>query len=368
MTKPAKRRAPVNRGLWEDSDSQYNPDAQSIRASNRSGKFLRFILKATVFGLFPAACLSALVAVGVLVSAQSLTKPTVSSVDTNSSQGKAIAWTTVQSWLAADPSPLPDGRILSWDGFQRWDPPTPKDGRDKPLGYEYETHRFTLQRGSALFSAAVQVVVSGASASALGTPDLTPIAQVPDSGNTSPWFALPDASPSDAVNSAVKEWANAFTGDDASNLRRVVRDANSSHAYVTMSGVSKVVSARVVTAAYPVKKNNSDQVPDKTRMLVQVEVQFWWDGQEPTEEQKKQGPPKAPQVVTYDLLVQDADTASAYVTAWGGPGDAPRLTAHMNAMTGVSQDQQSTDANGSRRRTPPRPRRPPRRAQEAHRE
>ncbi|GAB6857908.1 hypothetical protein [Microbacterium xylanilyticum] len=341
MKKSANRRAPANRGLWEDADSQYNPDAQSIRTSERRGKFLRVLLRATVFGLFPVACICAIVAIGVLVSAQNLTKATVSSVDTNSSRGKSVAWTTVQDWLAADPSPLPDGRIMSWDGFQRWEPPKPKSDRDKPLGYEYETHRFTLQRGNALYSASVQVIVNGEAASALGTPDLTPIPLVADKSNASPWFDAQDASAGDAVNTAVKEWAAAFTSGDPSNLRRVVRDADASHVYVPMDGVASVVAAQVVKAAYPVKKGDPDGAPDKTRMLVQVQVQFWWDGQEPTEEQKNQGAEKTPQAITYDLLVQDADTANAYVTAWGGPGEAPRLTPYMNAMTGVDPEQSS---------------------------
>ncbi len=318
MKKSANRRAPANRGLWEDADSQYNPDAQSIRTSERRGKFLRVLLRATVFGLFPVACICAIVAIGVLVSAQNLTKATVSSVDTNSSRGKSVAWTTVQDWLAADPSPLPDGRIMSWDGFQRWEPPKPKSDRDKPLGYEYETHRFTLQRGNACTPRACRSSStvrprprSEPRTSPRSRSSPTSRTRPPGSTRRTPPPATRSTRPS--RNGRPRSPAATRRTCAASSGTRTPRTSTSPHGRRRIRRRRPGRQGRLPGEEGRPGRGagqDPDARPGPGAILV-GRAGAHRGAEEPG------GAEKTPQAITYDLLVQDADTANAYVTAWG---------------------------------------------------
>lgn len=151
-----------------------------------------------------------------------------------------------------------------------------------------------------------------------------------------PWFGLGTATPSEAVVSSVEEWATAFTSGDPTALRRLTRDQDASSTYVPLTGIETLQSAKITTASYQViPAADGKTKDDKTKMIVQVTLEVWWDGQTPTEEQLLSPKPPTAQKITYDLLVLQADTDAAYVVAWGEPGTGPDLKPKVNALAGV---------------------------------
>lgn len=323
------------RSVWEDPGTRYNAEAPNVHKENRRGKLLRVGVWIMAFGAFPLAVLFGFVSVG-LIQALNAEKPAqVESFDTNNSAGKPAATRALIDWLSADPSPLPDGQLISWDGFDVEEPPAPTDDTEKPVTYHFELHRFTLERNDSLYHASVQVVVDGAGVSVMGTPNLLPILDAPVTAS-SPWFGLGTATPSEAVVSSVEEWATAFTSGDPTALRRVTRDQNASSTYVPLTGIETLQSAKITTASYQVIPAADGKTKgDKTKMIVQVTLEVWWDGQTPTEEQLLSPKPPTAQKITYDLLVLQADTDAAYVVAWGEPGTGPDLKPKVNALAGV---------------------------------
>jgi hypothetical protein len=343
----AKRQTRTSRSVWEDQTTEYNPEAPAVIKALRGEKWKRRALYITAFGVVPLCLLLAAAQVSGAGQAKGEIDLAGASVVTNSSAGKSAAFAALQNWLSGDPSPLPQGLIVSWNGYTVEDPPPADPNKTtKPPTYRFETHSFTLARGDQMFTADVQVVVDGsASAMATSTPTLTPILNAELTQRVESWFGFDTTTPPEEVNDAVAAWADAFTSGDPDELRRAVQDKDADHTYLPLSNVASVVSTTAISAA---DVPTGDEGKKPTQMLVRVELRLWWAGEEPAEDDQS----KKPAPITYDLLIEDADTAAPYVVAWGPVGSAPTLKAHANAMRGVDVKQQADTGESTPGPTP----------------
>lgn len=251
--------------------------------------------------------------------------------------GRAAATMAVQEWLDSDVSPLPgQGKILSWDGAKVQPKPVVSDDSaqaQKLPKYDIEIHSFTLEDGlHSTYTVTVQVAVDpSAGAQVLGTPSLVPVAATDASifGNTSPWMGKVESTPPDAVKSAIKAWAKAFTSGDPDALRLAVQDDNGKHVYVPLSNVADH-TVEVIHSAY-IADEGSDQskkITKSTRMISQVQLSVEWVGAPARKDNATL--PK----ITYDLLIEKVGGGAPVIVAWGGPGTAPEFKAYQNALTG----------------------------------
>lgn len=250
---------------------------------------------------------------------------------------KAAAILAVQSWLAQTPSPVAGvGKMLSWDGATPVAKPTQtaEQKQSNPLPpYSLEIDHFTIVDGQGVtYHADVQVAYDPARGTqVIGAPDLTPIAASDTSSwvSSTPWFGLSSATAPQAATAAVDAWAKAFTGGDSDALRIAVGDGDSSHSYVPLQNVVSE-SAHITYSAYlPVNGVGPTQAnPHTSRLLAQVELSLQWAGQP-----QPQSGQKLP-LVTYDVILDKADTAAPVVVAWGGAGTGPTLKPFSNALTG----------------------------------
>lgn len=319
----------ARRSVWELEGVEYNADAPSVKRSRRTERRFRVTLTLLAFVAVPLAVLAALATLAAATTPPASTDPSAASRAVNDSIGKAAAVTAVDSWLASTPSPLPGGQIISWDGYTVEDPPAPTDSSTTATAYHFETHTFTALRAGALFTVTVQVAVDGAAATVTASPSLTPLANATVPGTIATWFGYSTTTPSANVSDAVSAWAKAFTSGDPGALRRAVADKDESHSYVPLAGVSSIANVNVVTSGYrPVQ----GQTAPPSTVIVRAQLSIWWTGQQ----QPTTGGQSTPTPISYDLLVQDADTASPIVVAWGGPGTGPALQAYGNALTGVT--------------------------------
>jgi hypothetical protein len=255
----------------------------------------------------------------------------VSSSGSSSSPGKVAATMQVEKWLKAIPDPLPNGRIVSWDGAYDIGPPTAKrDSSASSVGFEVEVNRFTVQGDPGIFEADVEVALTPLGPVALGGPSLIPVQVGPSAGTTAtqsgPWPGLlATSSAPPAVTQAVQSWADAYTSGNPATLALAVGDPNTADHYTPLSGVA-AVSASVIEAA-PVAAATADE------MTVEVNLDITWSDQ-PTNRQtaNSQSTPVNPQgpQTTLDLLVERAHTAAPVVAAWGPPGSGPTLYAYQN--------------------------------------
>lgn len=275
--------------------------------------------------------------------------PNPQSVD---SPGKSTAFVAMEKWLALSPQPLVGGRIISWDGFQEIEKPkqTPEQAKSTPLpDYSFESHKFTLADSSGnLFTSAVQIAVGpeDAGSVAVGTPSLIAIPPSAPISVTSPWFGFDRTSAPKPVVNAVEAWATAFTSGDPEKLLLTVGDDDSNHSYMPLYNVSSV-SSDVSFASYVPPADVENYVKGKPtgKMIAQVNLTITWKGAPPLGQGERNQTK-----ITYDILVDRADTASPRVVAWGGPGSAPTLVPFGNALVG--NDIKTTQGTGSTFVTP----------------
>lgn len=248
---------------------------------------------------------------------------TVSSTEVNFSAGKSVAQARVAAWLAQDPSPLPGGYVVSWDGFDPIAGGTPKNDTDNPAN-DAELHRFTLATlagdKTVFYDATVLVSVS-AQLGAIAAADPTLLPRTPDATqgwSSQVWPGYETAATPDAAAQSVTAWAAAFTGT-ADALRLYVGDEDSSHSYMPLSG------ARVLSTAIPSAGFIKVEGEETAKVIIaRVELTLAWSDAADAKGSKS----------VYDVRIEQAHTASPKIVAWGPAGTGPTLEKFGNAITG----------------------------------
>ncbi|KQO98744.1 hypothetical protein [Leifsonia sp. Leaf264] len=260
---------------------------------------------------------------------------TVNQVD---SAGKATAIQTVNTWMDAKPSPVDGGKILSWDGFDVQPKPKLTEDEAKAIpqpDYDVEIHHFTVvdRRGIQYLSDVAVAVSEANGSSALGTPSLNPVATSATGWSGSgTWYGLAPISAPESIRPAVKAWAKAFTSGDPDQLRLIVSDPDGDRSYMPLSGVKAVTVELGDNAGYVpefIDGRLSEATPKS--VVVQVKLKITWEPESGAEEPQYVGQ-SGDASITYDLLINKADTAAPVVVAWGGPGSGQHLKTFGNAI------------------------------------
>jgi len=337
-----------------------NLAAPVVRRSARSRKFQVSLLKWTIIVGTIAAVISMLsVAFGKTPVAPGAAP--ANSMQVNSSPGKAAATASLLSWLTSTPSPVPEGKVLSWDGFTTL--PAPKL-TDKQLhsgfttGFTVEIDHFTLQstRGNQqpLYTATVEVDIDASGTTTVpSSPTLLPtlagqttLAGSGSGNSARAWPGYATVSPPEPVATAVTAWADAYTGTSSDALRQVVGDTDSDHAYLTLSGANNL-SATVAAAG--TKPDTNGQAPlHPSTIIARVTLSLGWPGKTATDKSH------APQA-TYDLLITGANSGAPHVVAWGAAGTGPSLQPYQNAIRAALVDAGTNAGSGSTDSSPDTP-------------
>lgn len=314
--------------LWADGpDMLPRADITIPDAVSRRLKFNRFYVRVAVFSL-PVVLLSNIVMFSEVVGGDEAPAQVQSSVD---SPTKSTAMIEVRNWLAADPSPLPGGTVLSWDGAknqQEYKITTAENG-DTIEQQGIELHKISVTTPSgAIFTTTVQVGYSPVrGAQVIGKPTLLPTAPN-DTGswpNLKTWPGLVAATPSDAVQQSVRAWVTAFTSGDPNSLRLTVGDTQAGRSYVPLVQANATNVSLVEAASF--KNDDGTTNPEPDRIVARVTFNVTWDGQDV-------GSGARLGELTYDVLIDKANTAAPAVVAWGGAGTGESLTPFTNAVEG----------------------------------
>jgi len=306
---------------WFDAEEVPRAGVSDTERLARRQRLYRVVVWAAIIA-FPFAVL------GVLIRVTSPTTRTVlsaSSAGTGAvSPGKAVAYEELFAWLDQTPSPLPGGRVVSWDGAERVSPVRlPKGSADAGPAAPTEIDRFLVVSGAGtMYQADVEVVYGADGAYALGGPSLEPITAAPASAasGASPWpGVVPSTDVSSAVQAAINSWVTAYTSGSPEELRLSVGDPDGSVTFFPLSGIES--ASATATAVAPTGPAGSDEE------MVEVTLAITWDG-ESTDQAVSGGGP----ATTMDLLVARASTAAPVVVAWGPAGSGPSLRPYQNAV------------------------------------
>lgn len=309
---------------------------ESVRADvelntkiDRRAKLYRIWIRGSLV-LLPISCLAVISFLPTMLEAPPEIPAQINEIN---SPTKSAAITAVEAWLAQKPSPLPGGRILSWDGVEVQQ--NPSVTVDEATGQTVEKqglhlHRFTLvSESGSIFTTAVQVAYSEIRGSqVMSVPSLIPYA--PDDSSKWPslvsWPNLAPVSATDPMTQAAEAWAKAFTSGDPDMLRLAVGDEAENHSYIPLVQASANTVSIQDAAARPLSDGSAPELPEE--VVARVSFGVIWPGAV-----DKESKDKAPARLVYDVLIRKANTASPVIVAWGPAGTGESLTAFGNALT-----------------------------------
>lgn len=334
MARNANRKTDPKDNFWEhDAEELPRADMASVDLNAKRQKLYRIWVAGSVV-LLPIALLAIIASMPKLLEEPYVPPAQVNQLD---SPTKAVAMQTVRTWLAGQPAPLPGGQILSWDGVEIQAEPSitvNPDNDDVKEVQGLQLHTMTLlDSAGAFFTTQVQVGYSTVrGAQVIGTPTLMP--RAPDDKatwpNLTPWPNLIKTTTVDPVDQAINAWAKAFTSGDPDALRLSVGDQEANRSYVPLSRAT-ASDVRVGDAAKraPEKGDESNSLTEAlpSQLIVSVSFAVSWGG---ADSSLNSNLPR----VSYDVLVDQADTASPKVVAWGGAGTGESLKPFMNAVEG----------------------------------
>lgn len=243
------------------------------------------------------------------------------------SPGKSTAMESVRVWLALPAAPIPGARLVSWDGAEtqsRYEMIIDKDSGKEIETLGRELHRFTVAgKGGHLYKVTTQTTFAPLrGANVIGIPTVTPLApdNVASLVLTSSWPDLVDSTAPEGATTAVQAWAEAFTSGEPERLLQAVGDPDSTHGYLPLTGVKKATATIEASA-------NDEEMEKLGTLVARVDLAMEWAGEKYDNDQ---GP-----IISYDVLIAKADTASPVVVSWGPVGTGHELKPFDNAYPGL---------------------------------
>lgn len=320
---------PATLGWLDNADELPRADIEMKDRAEKRQKFFRRSIVGIVYVAFPLSMLCNFAVVPKVLDA----KPVVAAQQSQlTSETKPAAMLAVQTWLAQNPSPLPGGQLLSWDGVDIQAQPDISVNPDNGQTTEkqgLQLHHMTVAASTGqVFDTTVQVGYSKfRGAQVIGLPTLIP--RAPDDKaqwpNLTSWPNRTKVTPSDAAVQAVNAWVDAFTSGNPDKLRLAVGDTADNRSYVPLTQVT--ASAVNVPEAAARIDPKADSSTKPSEIIARVTFAVQWQGQ-------ALGQAQTPSRVSYDVLIKKADTAAPVVVAWGGVGTGESLTQYMNAVEG----------------------------------
>lgn len=317
------RRAAAGDAFFTDSAYELpRADIEGVTKAKSRAKFMRgYVIASCILLPFTAVGYLALLP-GYLNAADAATAAQIT-LDT---PAKAAATNAISQWLNSDADPLPGGFMLSWDGTMDSIAPTvvTDENGQQTATPGLETHKFTLgTKSGALFTSTVQVSwddINGPQVT--GGPSLDPQApSVAGDSGVDLWPGTSVSTPSEALPQSVEAWVESYTSGQPDKLRLATGDPSSDNSYVPLVQVASADKVKVGASA----------TREDGLTIARVSFDIRWEGT-PVDDRGEPLTPSA--TVTYDVLVDKADTASPIVVAWGGPGTGLDLEPYSNAVSG----------------------------------
>jgi len=312
-----KKKDPVI-GIWEDAREVPSAAVPNMSAVAKRAKWMRRGVKTSLI-LTPILIVSTIVQLGKATPEPVVETPVYA-------QGQAASRMAVEQWLHEGLSVIGGGEILSWNGASRTT--AAKDQQSDPTTTEVNQFTVVDDSGQMYQVSVLSALDPIGGVKVIGEPSLIPIPSARENQTAfdSSWGDLPSASVNDAVSSAVKAWAKAFTSGDPDALRLAVGDETPGRAYEPLYDMNLVDTSVGTGAAVEVDKNTTTA---KT-MLVRVELTMIRGvANLPTD--GAASPDQGLQSASYDVLIKRADTAAPAVVAWGGAGTGPQLQPYANS-------------------------------------
>lgn len=333
----SKRRRSAADRWWENPEVavpliENNP----ARQRRRQRRVMKIYLYAAAL-LFPFLLLTLIILGAQKINGTVSAPSTVA--QTQQTETSALAQIQLEQWLTTTPAPVAGGRILALIGATSTPPPPPQRG-ETASDAALNTYVFTVtDSAQLLYRASLQMSVSPTTGvHMVATPALLPVPPISSAVADSqvwPWPGVESGSKDPAYASAVTSWAAAYTSGDASALKQVVGDPDENRGYLPLTGVAFSGVAMTQVGDLWGKDQKPQQAGRPQRVLIRVQAQqtvVTPGASAGSSSSVSSSSDSAAATVTYDLLLDRANTATPVVVAWGSPGAV--LQPYSNAIVG----------------------------------
>ena len=328
-----RKRADNADDWWDLPDTVSAPDAATVQRGRRWRRLITGYVWAAVI-LLPLALLAVF-----LLAGRALTPdPTGPDTAVSGTEEQAQAQVALERWIGQDPSPLPGGRVVALIDATNQTPAPTHPG--ETVDYRIATYRFVVADSrQTLYTTGVQLAITPDGPVLLAQPALLPIpAGTSTQGGQWPWPGVEAGTPQPAYPAAVNAWLAGYTSGDPAALKQVVGDPDPNRSYLPLSGVTLSSPSIGPVGWLWGEDQTRGQDPLPHQALLRVTVGAAWAGQ-------TAAPGGTVPTLSYDLLLDKADTAAPVILAWGSPG-AP-LVEYGNAVVGRTLPTSSPAPAGS---------------------
>lgn len=333
----SKRRRSAADRWWENPEVAVPLIENSpARKRRRQRRVMKIYLYAAAL-LFPFLLLTLIILGAQKINGTVSAAPPV--VQAQQTETSALAQIQLEQWLTTSPAPVSGGRILALIGSTSTPPPPPQRG-ETASDAALNTYAFTVtDSAQLLYRASLQMSVSPTTGvHMVATPALLPLPPVSPAAADAqvwPWPGVESGSKDPAYERAVTSWAAAYTSGDASALKQVVGDPDENRGYLPLTGVSfsGLTMTQVGDLWGAKQKPQQDGRPARVLVRMQAQQSVVAPGTTAPPGTASAAPSSSDAAtVTYDLLLDRANTATPIVIAWGSPGAA--LQPYGNAIVG----------------------------------
>lgn len=259
--------------------------------------------------------------------------------------GRDVALENVNTWLAGDSTPVPNGfSNLSWVSCSKL--------RDTDGGQLW-THRFdfTDKRTGRTRTVSQLVLVKGNASSALGVPTMFPLPAKGQANSGSDGSGAPggykDVSDTGSLENVVKQWAKAYAGSDSTALTVSIGDPKASHAYQA-ADLGRFASADVNWAVWCTREGRQAEA-GSGYAAASVTITFTPKYDKPDTGAASDSSDRTVSNAStrLTLLVSKPTSGAAKVVDWGADGSVKTLRPYSQAVSksSISDDSDSTDSD-----------------------
>lgn len=257
--------------------------------------------------------------------------------------GRGVALSNVNSWLAGDSTPVPNGfSNLSWVSCSKV--------QDTSKG-ELWSHKFDFtDKRTGLTRTVAQLVLVGKNTStAVGTPTIFPFAATGNSSSsdTTTPTGYKDMDGQDAVKNVVEQWAKAYVGSDSTSLTVLVGDPKTSHAYQS-AGLGTYKNSSVNWAVW-CTQDGKVASSGSGYAAVSVSIMFTpkYDAPDPTSTNSEQSEQDQISDATtrITVLVAKPTSGAAKVVDWEPDGALRSLRPYSQAVSSGSVSDDDDDSS-----------------------
>lgn len=348
MARKNKKKQAVNDFFTHDVVEAPTEGASIFRTSDKQALFYRWMIRITVFVMLP---LMVITIFGMAAQSFMGDDGPPPGREEAVSEYRPLAEEAVNRWVSEEP--MPGLELLGWSyavtledrdeviAQMEEDDDLPDEEEDLAAIDSVEVHYFNLATSSGSFYTASVQVSHNPMDGARVTSDVSLVADEPmvlDPDYSG--FDEEDATEvTEGMSRAAQSWAEAYYSANPDELKLAVGDGRDGYGYMPMPAADEIDVSVEEAMTHP-SAETSEESPQPDIVYARISLTLTWplpdyEDDELAEMEEAGTLPEPDEMeVSYDVLIEEADSQAPVIVAWGPVGEYELLEPFSNAVEG----------------------------------